>query len=331
MSRFTLIAALAAALAAVTSCRGEPIGPAPLVLERVIPLPGVAGRIDHMAVDSRHDRLFVAELGAGALDEIDLATGRSLARLTGLKEPQGVGYLASRDEVVAASGGDGSVSFLSADGLVQRARVPLGDDADDVRVDAANGFVVVGYGTGALATIDPVAGKVTSETAVGAHPEGFSLDERAGRAFVNLPDRRTVAEVDLKSGRELRAWNLGLRFANFPMAVDTANGLVAVVFRLPGDVVLYREDGSQLAATAACGDADDVYFDLRRRRLYVSCGDGRIVALRIDGRNLRRLATIESRPGARTSIFSPDLDRLIVAAPAHAGQPAAILIYRPAG
>jgi hypothetical protein len=35
----------------------------PLLLEQRIPLAGVSGRIDHMAVDLRRQRLFVAELG----------------------------------------------------------------------------------------------------------------------------------------------------------------------------------------------------------------------------------------------------------------------------
>src|SRR5438270_9310145 len=41
---------------------------APLVLEATIPLPDTGGRIDHLAVDLRRGRLFVAELGNGTVD-----------------------------------------------------------------------------------------------------------------------------------------------------------------------------------------------------------------------------------------------------------------------
>ena len=58
---------------ASSSVPAEPA--APLVLERTIALKGVAGRIDHMAVDLERKRLFVAELGNGTLDAIDLAAG----------------------------------------------------------------------------------------------------------------------------------------------------------------------------------------------------------------------------------------------------------------
>ena len=84
----------------------------PLVLERTIPLPGVSGRIDHMAVDLRRGRLFVAELGNGTVGVLDLAAGKVLRRIEGLKEPQGVGYSPQADVIAVASAGDGSVRLF---------------------------------------------------------------------------------------------------------------------------------------------------------------------------------------------------------------------------
>jgi hypothetical protein len=55
----------------------------PLVLERVIPLPHVAGRVDHMAVDLRRGRLFVAELGNNTVDVVDLVAGHVIHRIEG--------------------------------------------------------------------------------------------------------------------------------------------------------------------------------------------------------------------------------------------------------
>jgi non-homologous end joining protein Ku len=66
----------------------------PLVLEATIPLEGVTGRIDHMAVDTDKHRLVVAELGNNTVDVIDLKTQRAVHRIKGLHEPQGVGDLA---------------------------------------------------------------------------------------------------------------------------------------------------------------------------------------------------------------------------------------------
>ena len=84
-----------------------------LKLERTIPLPNVKGRIDHLAVDVPRQRLFVAELGNGSVDAVDLSSGQT-RRIGGLKEPQGLAYLADRNELVVASGGDGTVRFSTA-------------------------------------------------------------------------------------------------------------------------------------------------------------------------------------------------------------------------
>src|SRR6266700_7241880 len=85
---------------------------APLVLEAKIPLGEVSGRIDHLAIDLKRQRLFVAELGNNSLGVVDLAAGKVMRRVEGLSEPQGVAYVPFTDSVYVANGGDGSVRVL---------------------------------------------------------------------------------------------------------------------------------------------------------------------------------------------------------------------------
>ena len=128
---------------------------APLVLERTIPLGKVSGRIDHLAVDVAGKRLFVAELGNDSVDVVDLRAGKATERISGLKEPQGVAYIPDQDLIVVANAGDGSVRFFRAADLSPLGTIPLGDDADNIRIDPTTGHVLVGYGSGGLAVIDP--------------------------------------------------------------------------------------------------------------------------------------------------------------------------------
>src|SRR4051812_26724997 len=90
--------------------RDAPAASPPLTLERTIPLPGVQGRIDHLDLDLAHHRLFVAALGNGSVEAVDLDAGKVSGRITGLREPQGLAWLAGREELVVASG-DGLVRF----------------------------------------------------------------------------------------------------------------------------------------------------------------------------------------------------------------------------
>jgi DNA-binding beta-propeller fold protein YncE len=126
----------------------------PLTLEQIIPLDGVSGRIDHMAIDAAGKRLFVAELGNGSIDVIDLQAGKAIKRISNLREPQGVAYIPDQDLIVVAGGGDGSVRFYHAADLKAVRTIPLGDDADNIRIDPDDGTVLVGYGKGGLAIFD---------------------------------------------------------------------------------------------------------------------------------------------------------------------------------
>jgi DNA-binding beta-propeller fold protein YncE len=212
---FALFVAALALLSATGFGRAAP-GQAPvqLELERTIALPNVSGRIDHLAIDVPQQRLFVAELGNGSVDAVDLSSGAT-RRIGGLKEPQGLAYLPDRDELVVASGGDGTVRFFDASSLAPVGSVPLGDDADNVRIDPKTGLVVVGYGSGALAILDPARRAVVRTIALGAHPEGFQIDDKGREAFVNLPDAHKIAVVDLDSGRVLANWRGALMSPTF--------------------------------------------------------------------------------------------------------------------
>src|SRR6266568_4270524 len=91
----TIVTVLAGALALAytagqTSVQSADTGP--LQLETKISLGDVRGRIDHMAVDLKRQRLFVAELGNDTVGIIDRQNRKLIHRIARLKEPQGVGY-----------------------------------------------------------------------------------------------------------------------------------------------------------------------------------------------------------------------------------------------
>ncbi len=305
----------------------------PLALQRTIALKGVSGRIDHMAIDADRKRLFVAELGNGTLDVIDLEAGRVIQRIEGLKEPQGVGYAPHPDIVAIASGGDGSVRLFHGADLSAAGAVALGDDADNVRFDQATGDFIVGYGSGGLAVISPTNGAVRSRIQLAAHPESLQIDAASRRAYVNVPDARQIAVVDLKAAQQTATWRVPGLTANFPLALDEGGGTIASVFRSPPRlVVLDAHSGKATSSLTTCGDADDVFFDNRRHRLYVSCGEGSVDVWQQEGTGYRHLGLIRTAKGARTSLFVPTLDRLYVAARAGffgLGSDAAILELRP--
>jgi DNA-binding beta-propeller fold protein YncE len=180
--------------------------------------------------------------------------------MTGLQEPQGVAYQASSDTLFVASGGDGTLRLYRGSDLSPVATLKLGEDADNVRIDARTGQVVVGYGHGALAFVDPQEHRVVAEAKLKGHPESFQVDVERGRAFVNVPDAGQVAVVDLSRHVQTGTFPVKAGSANFPMAL-LPDGRVLVVTRKPPRLLLLGGDrGDVVADVPTCGDSDDVFL-----------------------------------------------------------------------
>jgi DNA-binding beta-propeller fold protein YncE len=330
MFRFLLLFAFAAfglTIGGVTRTSAQS-NDATLRIEAKIPLGEVRGRIDHMAADIDRRRLFVAELGNNTVGIVDVAQAKVLQVVGGFKEPQGVGYLPSTDTLYVGNGGDGSLRLFQGPNYTAKGRIDFGNDADNVRVDQSRQRVVVGYGNGALAVIDGAKHDKIADIRLPAHPEGFQLDTITGQAYVNLPSARGIAVADLSSGKVTAIWPVGGASANFPMAVDSDSNHVLVVFRSPPKLGVFdKRDGSIVRVVDACGDADDLFIDAKRHRVYVSCGAAMIDIF--DANSYERLSRMPTVSGARTSIFVPELDRLFLAVRATGSTPAGIWVLRP--
>jgi DNA-binding beta-propeller fold protein YncE len=301
----------------------------PLLLERKIPLGEVRGRIDHLAVDLKRNRLFVAELENDTVAVVDLDRHKLLQVISGLKRPQGLGYHAATDSLYAANGGDGTVTVFRGDDYRAVTQIALGDDADNVRVDAAANRIIVGYGEGALAVIDPASLSKVGDIKLKAHPESFQLDRSTSRIFVNDPTNQAIVVVDRVTGREVAAWPTGNN-SNFPMALHEAAAHILVALRNPARLAAFSmHDGVSVANVELCADADDLFVDAKRGRVYVSCGDGYVDVFDGRGNGYRRMAHIATAGGARTSLFVAELDLLFVAARAGAAQGATLWVFRP--
>lgn len=301
-----------------------------LRLEAKIPLGNVRGRLDHLAVDLKRGRLFVAELGNNSVGVVDFTNRKLVRTISGLREPQGVAYLPRTDTLYVANGGDGSVRLFRGTDYASIGRIDLGEDADNIRVDTAGNRIYVGYGDGAVAVIDPSNNRRVGVVRLKAHPEGFQLATKTKQVFVNLPDAQTIAVIDRGALNHLAQWPTHRLNANFPMALDEERRHVLVGFRRPAELgVFSMADGSLVVTMEICGDADDIFVDPKRQRVYVSCGEGFVDVF--DARDIayRRIARIRTISGARTSLFVPALNLLLLAARASSGQQAAIWVFRP--
>ncbi len=327
MHRLMVAAVLIGLLPAGSSVAQDP---PPLALEAKIPLGTVKGRIDHMAVDPDRQLLYVAELGNDSVAVVDLAERDVAHRIGGLSEPQGIAYHGPTGTLYVANAGDGSVRLFQAFDFAPLGRIDLGADADNIRIDAWRNRIVVGYGKGALAVIDPASRRKVGDLRLDGHPESFQFDETGGRIFVNVPSADQIAGLDVVTGKKVTLFEGAGATANFAMALDAEDHRLVVAFRTPPRLVSFdASTGRRQASLETCRDADDVFVDARRHHVYVSCGEGMIDVFGRDGGSYARIGHIPTVAGARTSLFVPALDRLYLAVRATLSEPAAIWVFRP--
>jgi hypothetical protein len=320
-----------ALLAGVLSLAATVPGAAAELLREVqiIPLPNVEGRIDHFGVDVQGQRLFVSALGNNTIEVLDLRQGKRLTRITGLKEPQGVFYVPGSNRLFVANGDDGTCRIFDGNSYKLLSTVNFSTDADNIRYDASQHRIYVGYGEGALGILDATTGQRLGDSPLRGHPESFRLEEHGSRIFVNVPTaNHTIAVVDRLKGSVISTWSLEAQ-ANFPMALDEADHRLLVVTRRPARLVVIDTDsGKSVASEAAVGDADDLFHDAAHRRVYISGGEGFIdIFEQHDPNHYDRTGRIHTASGARTSLFVPELHRFYLAVPHRGNQKAEIRAY----
>lgn len=296
---------------------------------KAIALPGVEGRFDHAAVDVVSHRLFFAALGNDTLEVVDVEAGKRLHTIPGLKKPTGVAFLARLNLLVVANGSDGTCRFFDGTTYAEHGRVTGLDDADNLRFDAKEKRVYLGYGDGALASIDPEAMKVVATIPLAKHPESFQLEENGPRIFVNVPDARQIAVVDRRAGRVTATWPVEDARANFPMALAEKEGRVFVACRQPARLLAFDlGSGKRVGEAAMSGDADDLFFDAPAGELMASCGEGFLDVFRFaPPGTITRTYRVASAAGARTAFFSAKLGALFLAVPHRGSQGAEIRVY----
>ena len=113
------------------------------------------------------------------------------------------------------------------------------------------------------------------------------------------------------------------------MALDAINHRLFLGCRNPAKIlVINSESGITLAQIDIDSDTDDVFYDSPSKQIYVSCGGGFVDIIKQFGPDKYAVTTrIESRTGARNSLFVPELNQLLVAAPARLGSEAQLMIY----
>ena len=307
--------------------------PRPLVLTEAIATPGVQGRFDHFGFDGKN-QLFVAALGNNTVEVIDISARLRSHTITGIPNPQGVVYAPDAKKLFVASS-KGKLRIYGGENFDLVKEIDFHGDVDNLRYDPATHRVYVGFGedeSGAVGMVDATSNeRLPEEYKLGAHPESFQLETAGPNIYVNLPDLKQIAVINRKTGAITR-WPMTLEH-NFPMALDEADHRLFVATHEPARMAVFNTNSGHTVAEFPCvQDADDVYYDSGRKRIYIPGGEGYIsVFQQTDADHYQLLAKVPSTLGARTAGYfgkgHKGFDRFFLGVPPRADHGAEIWIY----
>ena len=335
----------------------------PLVKIGSIPLKDVEGRLDHLTFDSRSQHLYIAGLENHSVEVVDLAGRRRVHQITGISEPQGLLCIPEKNRLLVCSRGDGTCRSFDATTFQEGSWVDLGRNADNIRFEPDSRSIYVGSagepGNGLFSAIDlislipasqggqpapphspadflldrPRQADPRMDVQLPAHPESFQLDPANHRGLVNVPDEHEVAvlKIGTNSFTQIAAWTVTAGDKNFPMALDPLSERVYIACRTPPLLAVYDSLNGKLLSQISCvGDADDMFYDGKLKRVYIIGGEGFLDVFQVSdtAQELVRLAHVPTAPRARTGLFIPELRMLTVAVPHTSNNPASVLLFQ---
>lgn len=304
-------------------------------------MPGVNGRLDHLDVDFKGQRLFVSGLENGSVEVVDIRKGKWSRRIPGFHKPQGIAYVAELNKLFVASGDDGMVRVFRGDSLALSDSIRLEAGPNRVAYDPIRKLLYVGYGGkdagkdyGEVAIIDAVEDKKIADVQVAAHPAELLLNNSGTTLFALIPANTLVQVIDTHNRHVISTWPVSSQRPGDAAFDGRAKRLFLGTHVPPQMVVMDSTTGREVETLPTMEGMDGVYFDDERRRIYVSGGRGFDVGFvyvyqQLYSGHYSQVGTIPTRPGAGTSFWSRELNRYYVAAPANDKDAAAILVYVP--
>ena len=336
MTRRSLFSVTVAIVASALSCFGqEP----PLRFATSIAVPGVARKWDHFAADLEKHRLFVTSEEDPAVEVIDVRTNKLIKSLRDFKEPHNVVVFPDMKKLYVIDGGASEIKILNYESYELIGRIQLAIDADPYVYDASTKLLyVVNGGRQAhtpyclISVVDVKTDKKIVDIKLDTNRlESMTLDKSSSRLFVNMTGINKIGIIDRVKRLLSETWEIYAAKENVPMRYDETDRRLFVATRKPSKLVVVDSDtGKEIRRLDVTDYVDDLAYDRTLRRIYVSGGGGNgavdIVEQRgPDGYNV--VASVPTKPGAKTALFVPELHKYYVGVPSRDGQQAEIMVF----
>lgn len=316
----------------------------PFTFERAITMPDVpwGPYSDYLATDVAGGRVFATPQAAHAVAVFDVKASKLVAMVHGIGNPHGVFYSNHSQRLFVDDGEAGAVKVF-ADGDFKLVKtIPVAVGANGSTYDPStellyvnNGGRDAGLDHSFVSVIDTTTSTKVADIRIdGLFLEASVIDPATHRLYLDVEDRNSVAILDLNTRKVVGTWPIKHSHHNMPMALDADHQRLYIGCR-DGDMhgsiaVVDLKSGEELDTLPIGGWVDSIYYDAKRQRIYSSSGIGQLETYQVlPNLKYRKLESMDTAVMAKTSIYSPELDRMYVSVPHLGSTLAKILVFKP--
>ncbi|HEV2522240.1 MAG TPA: hypothetical protein VGT24_07640 [Candidatus Acidoferrales bacterium] len=310
----------------------------PLVLLQSIPLPELHdGDFDHFTADLAGHRLFLTAEKNAAVEVFDLRTNKLIHTLTDIDEAHSMVYRADLKKLFVVDGGAAEVKIYQGDTYKRLGGIKLEDDADSMAYDSSTKYMyVVNGGRGAhaaftfISVLDTTTDKKLADIKIDSDSvEALAIEKSGQRMFVNITGKDAVGVIDREKRTLTATWPIGQEGKhNVAMALDEAAHRLFISTNTPEKLIVLNTDSGAIVASLPSGHmVDDMAYDAKSKRIYVTGSDFIDVFHQKDADHYELIGQAPSAFRAKTAILIPELNRYYLAVPRHEDKTAEVRVY----
>jgi DNA-binding beta-propeller fold protein YncE len=291
-------------------------------LEQTVRLGGDGGW-DYLTFEPGGQRLFIAR---GT--RVEVIDTQRLTRIGEIADTPGVHGIALAAELGRGYISAGGTSTIVVFDLKTLARIKdiksTGENPDSIIYDSATQRVFAFNGRSRNATvIDARSNEVAGTIALDARPEEARADG-AGRVYVNLEDKNSLAVIDPQHLTVTAVWPIAGCQEPSGLAIDAARGYLFPACDNKVIAVVDAASGKVLGTAPIGEGVDAAGFDPATNLAFASCGEGVLTVVRA-GKSGRPevVETVKTQHGARTMALDLATHRVFLVTANFAPAPAA--------
>ena len=277
--------------------------------------------MDYIAYDPKTGYVWVPAINIGSVDVVDTSNGsvreisgfatKEIELKGGRKRTQGPSGVSIGDGVVyIGDRADSSICAIDERTLARKTCGHIDSTPDGVVYVAPTKEVwVTAPGDNSVRILDSQTLSQKEKLTFEGRPEGYAVDAKRGRLYMNYEDKDLTTAIDLKTHKTVAKWQSSCgEDGPHGLSVDQGTGYLFVACSTRAEVFDAGHNGEKLSSIDTGDGVDDLNYSPISHMLYVGAAkDAKLTVARVDAAGkLSQVAVVPTHEGARNGVVTKD-------------------------